>query len=175
MGSRALEPAPSNPYAPPSPGVDAEAAPLSTEGALLATPWQRWLGAFVDNLIAAALLAPAFIVGAALGGADDVSAARIAAFGAFVGFAAYVVLQSVLIVKTGQSVGKRVVKTRIILQSGYLPGFWQGVVLRSWLIQALALIPLLGGFIGLLDVLMVFRSDRRCLHDHIAGTRVVQA
>lgn len=29
------------------------------------------------------------------------------------------------------------------------------------------------GLIGTLDVLFVFRADRRCVHDLIAGTKVV--
>jgi hypothetical protein len=30
-----------------------------------------------------------------------------------------------------------------------------------------------GTFLVLVDVLFIFRKDRRCVHDHIAGTRVV--
>ena len=42
----------------------------------------------------------------------------------------------------------------------------------TWAITA---IPVAGGIFALADLLFIFREDRRCLHDHIAGTRVVRA
>jgi uncharacterized RDD family membrane protein YckC len=33
---------------------------------------------------------------------------------------------------------------------------------------------LLGAFYSIADVLFIFGKDRRCLHDLLAGTRVVQ-
>jgi len=180
MENRALESGPTdiNPYAPPSALADRGLGDRTPEfhSGPLATPWQRWAGAFVDNVVAMVLCAPAFIAGARLGSSetDEDQAAMVAL--AVVGFAliAYALVQALLITKTGQSIGKRLVKTKIVLQSGRLPGFWHGVVLRSWLMQALNFIPIAGGFIGLVDALMVFRADRRCLHDHIAGTSVIQ-
>jgi uncharacterized RDD family membrane protein YckC len=35
-------------------------------------------------------------------------------------------------------------------------------------------LPCIGPFYSLADILCIFREDRRCLHDHIAGTKVVQ-
>ena len=53
------------------------------------------------------------------------------------------------------------------------PGFVRGVALRSWVFGALAFIPSVGGLAFLADLLHVFRRDRRCLHDLVAGTTVV--
>jgi hypothetical protein len=39
----------------------------------------------------------------------------------------------------------------------------------------LASIPVIGTIYGLLDVLLIFRASRRCLHDNIADTIVVTA
>ena len=39
----------------------------------------------------------------------------------------------------------------------------------------IALVPLVGWMYGLLDVLMIFRDSRKCLHDNIADTIVVKA
>lgn len=36
-------------------------------------------------------------------------------------------------------------------------------------------IPLAGAAFGLVDILFIFRADRRCIHDLIAGTHVVTA
>lgn len=63
-------------------------------------------------------------------------------------------------------------KIRIVrLPDGNSPGFMHGVLLRRWLIGILALIP---GF-ALIDALSIFREHKRCIHDQIAGTRVLFA
>lgn len=35
-------------------------------------------------------------------------------------------------------------------------------------------IPFIGGFMPLIDVLLIFRKSRKCLHDDLAGTIVVK-
>ena len=45
--------------------------------------------------------------------------------------------------------------------------------LRYVLVMLVAVIPFIGGLLGVIDFLFIFRSDRRCVHDLIAGTKVV--
>jgi hypothetical protein len=52
--------------------------------------------------------------------------------------------------------------------------FATGVPLRHWLFVVLQYIPGVGSIIGLADLLFIFRQDRRCIHDFIAGTKVIQ-
>ena len=47
--------------------------------------------------------------------------------------------------------------------------------LRYFANSVLALIPVVGWLYALLDVLMIFRESRKCLHDNIADTIVVKA
>ena len=55
-----------------------------------------------------------------------------------------------------------------------LPGCGESVVLkRNVSMQVLAMIPIVGNFIALIDALMIFRASRKCLHDDIAGTKVI--
>jgi uncharacterized RDD family membrane protein YckC len=49
-------------------------------------------------------------------------------------------------------------------------GFVPHVALRAWLVTLIGIIPLF----GLVDILFIFREDKRCIHDLIAGTRVIQ-
>ena len=49
-------------------------------------------------------------------------------------------------------------------------GFVSNVLLRVIVNTVLSLIP----FYTLVDILLIFREDRRCIHDMIAGTKVVQ-
>jgi hypothetical protein len=52
--------------------------------------------------------------------------------------------------------------------------FVTGVLLRNWLFMLLQYIPGLGSVSGLVDPLFIFRADRRCIHDFVAGTKVIQ-
>jgi uncharacterized RDD family membrane protein YckC len=82
----------------------------------------------------------------------------------------------ILISKTGQTVGKRIVGIRIVkTPTGELPGFLHGVVLRIWVMGLITSIPYLGGCIALIDYLFIFGQERRCLHDYIASTKVIVA
>jgi uncharacterized RDD family membrane protein YckC len=74
-----------------------------------------------------------------------------------------------LLFMRGQTVGKLVVRAKIVNLEGEVPNFAKLVILRYILPALLAQFPL----IGLIDVLMIFGKERRCLHDYMAGTRVV--
>ncbi len=80
-----------------------------------------------------------------------------------------VVGQWYLLATSGQTVGKKLLMVRIVSESGTLPGFFRAVVLRNWVRALLSMIP----FFGLIDVLFIFSESRKCLHDYIAGTKVV--
>ena len=47
--------------------------------------------------------------------------------------------------------------------------------LTSFVWAIITAVPFVGPLVGLIGILFIFRDDRRCLHDHLAGTRVVQA
>jgi uncharacterized RDD family membrane protein YckC len=52
---------------------------------------------------------------------------------------------------------------------------WQVIGLRYGTGFLATMIPFLGMFFGLADALLIFRRNRRCIHDLIAGTTVVTA
>ncbi|CAN91552.1 putative membrane protein [Sorangium cellulosum So ce56] len=99
--------------------------------------------------------------------------------GALLGPVQLVIYQWYLIATRGQTLGKKWTKIKIIKADGSRVDFMSGVVVRNWLIALPGLIPavgqLLNGIVNLVDGLMIFSDDRRCLHDRIAGTKVVVA
>ncbi|MEQ1919770.1 MAG: RDD family protein [Elusimicrobiota bacterium] len=85
---------------------------------------------------------------------------------------ALLVVQLVMVSKHGQTLGKRFAGTRIVLKDTMENGgFVVNVLKRGFLNGLLSLIP--GYF--LVDCLFIFREDRRCIHDMIANTVVIQA
>jgi len=85
------------------------------------------------------------------------------------------IVQGILIARRSQSIGKVLLGLRIIRVGDLQPaGFMRGYLLRGavpWFIEQ---IPLLGGLFWMVDVSFIFSAERRCLHDLIAGTKVVK-
>ena len=59
--------------------------------------------------------------------------------------------------------------------AGNKPEFGKLIALRYLTTHAIALIPFVDFIYWLVNVLFIFGDDRRCIHDRIAGTRVVMA
>ena len=83
--------------------------------------------------------------------------------------------QTVWLSSTGQTLGKRMMQLRVVnFSDGSNPGFVKAVLMRWWLPSLIYPIPYLGWAFWLADGLFVLKNDRRCLHDLMAGTKVVQ-
>jgi uncharacterized RDD family membrane protein YckC len=84
------------------------------------------------------------------------------------------IYQWILITRTGQTLGKKWTGIRIERLDGRPVTFGSCVVVRNWVPKVMGSVPYLGLIFHLVDSFFIFREDRRCLHDHIAGTRVVR-
>jgi len=174
---------------PGSPGASTEENPFQAPSASgcagdpfamgtfeLATRGQRFLGKLIDNMIMFAAVVVVVGIGAFLIGMgdEDVFVLVVQALAGLVSLAVSAV-QWVLIVQRGQTVGKIVMGTRIIVGNDPgLPGFVAGVAHRSWVPGLIAMVPCVGPIFGLVDALWIFGEEKRCLHDLIANTRVVK-
>lgn len=158
-----------NPYAPPAVPSDPvlleseHHPPLASRGARLAA-------ATIDAALTMATLMPGMLMSEPRQDDGEVFLGL-----SLVATAALWIYQWVLISTTGQSLGKRWMGIRIVKLYGEPLGFVSGVLVRSWVVQLVGAIPVVGGLVGLLNVLMIFGDSRRCLHDHLAGTVVVEA
>lgn len=90
--------------------------------------------------------------------------------GMFFGFAIGLAIQIVMQVRFGQSVGKRLFKIKVVRTDGSPVELWRIILLRN---LALHVAAQLCGFVGLIDALMIFGAEERCLHDLIAETIVI--
>jgi uncharacterized RDD family membrane protein YckC len=98
---------------------------------------------------------------------------------------ALLVVQVWMLTTRGQSIGKRLLGVRIVkIVHDENPGIVHAWVLRELLISVigfvLGIVPFIGPFLirpvfHLVDWCFIFREDRRCLHDLMAGTKVVVA
>lgn len=90
--------------------------------------------------------------------------------------AALFIYQAWLVSTTGQTIGKKLFRVRIVKVPDLSPGgFVSNFLLRTVAMWAIGFVPFLGTLVVLADALFIFREDRRCIHDHIAGTCVIKA
>ena len=92
------------------------------------------------------------------------------------GLAVFLLINGYYLYKDGQTVGKKAVGIRIADLDGNVPHFGKLLGLRYVVpMYVIPQIPLIGGIFGLVNILFIFRTDRRCIHDLMADTRVVVA
>ena len=89
------------------------------------------------------------------------------------GFIGFVLVNGYLLITRGQSIGKIVFGIRIVRSDGSPANAGHVLGLRYIVNWAIASIPIIGSIYSLVDSLCIFRDSRKCLHDDIADTIVV--
>lgn len=179
-----------NPYASPvTEDLDVNLTPINESGYTLASAGSR-LGAFLLECLfyLVPILLVAFLaIGLAIAseepslgvGEEQALSILIIVMPIFIIYMfIYLIINIVLLVKNGQTIGKKILGIKIVREGSHeRAGFWRIFGLRYFvngLCQGFSgLIPG-GDFIYfVIDSCMVFRDDRQCLHDKIADTVVV--
>jgi uncharacterized RDD family membrane protein YckC len=163
-----------NPYSAPQADLSDVTAPAELR---LGGRGARLGAVFIDGFIQIPLVLP-FIY--ATGYFDGITRGvkpgfGMTALGSLIGFGVFLAIQGYPLATAGQTWGKKWLKLKIVDLDGRKPEFLRLVGLRYGITQLVMLIPGLGSIYALVDTLFIFRDDKRCIHDHIAGTRVVVA
>lgn len=172
----------SNPFEAPS--YNSDVASESTDGEVLAGRFTRFAAAFADGLLILLVVLPVQYFS---GYFERAAAQSLTIPEQLIMTLLYPLMQLILngfpLAGRGQTIGKILSGIQIIgvNSSGLLPFFKVFVLRYLWLlpvnlVAVFVPVPAMGlfiGVIGLLDALLIFGGDRRCLHDYIAGSRVV--
>jgi len=169
-----------NPYAPSSalPGDTYDYGSSPGQPAL-ASLGDRLVGAFIDGIVVGI---PAMVVGVLMGivlvsifPVDSV-AFQVASFvlGLPIGIGLFIAIQGYLLANYGQTVGKRVVNTQIVSDDNQLIPFVPLILKRYIPFWVLGSLPMVGFLFVLVNILAIFRGNRKCLHDEIAGSKVIK-
>lgn len=164
-----------DPYAPPSLSND-PASSQSSKTHPSATLNQR-LAAFFIDLFIITLLFLAFYFSVSytpihqLFDSDDSVSEVITTL---IGFFIFLVLNFHLIHTRDQTIGKLLLKIKVTDLQGNSPSTANQLGIRYGIFYLISVIPTAGDFLTLIDVLFIFGKNHRCLHDLVAGTKVVQ-
>lgn len=164
-----------NPYSAPKSDLTGPGAPDQAE---LAGRGRRLGGAIIDGIIQSVVLFGVllpFMGGWA--GYMSMVAERPYVTGlivAIVSFVAYIVVNGYFLAKDGQTIAKKILGMKIVRTDGSQADFMRIATRRALPIYACNLIPVAGGFLPLIDALLIFRSSKKCFHDDIADTVVIR-
>jgi uncharacterized RDD family membrane protein YckC len=153
-----------NPYSAP----EAPIAHAPTAGTFsLASRWRRLGANLIDTLLIGVCAVPAAIASKNVtrgSRADDSLGLLVAGL-----MVALCIVQVVLLARSSQTLGKKALAIRIVRSDGSAAGLGRTFGIRYVLASLLGIVP----FFSLVDILFIFGNDRRCIHDHMADTIVV--
>ena len=88
-------------------------------------------------------------------------------------FIIFFVLHGFLLQQYGQTIGKRIMGIAIVTMDNQKPTFFMLIVQRYLSQWVMGMVPVIGILLRLVDILAIYRADRRCIHDHLAKTKVI--
>ena len=141
----------------------------------LASRWARFCAVIIDTII---LVIPAIGIGIVLGlmglMGDEFGQTSIAedVISSLIGFGIYLLINFHLINTRGQTVGKVLMKIKVVTTEFEPITAKKYILIRVLPFWIIPIIPVVN-LIGILDAIMIFRAQKNCLHDDLAGTRVV--
>ena len=147
-----------------------------TETTGLASRWSRVWASILDSLMMMAIMLPLMYF---TGFFTLVSEGRQASMTynllvSLVSIAVFVAVNYKFLVNDGQTIGKKVLKIKIVDLTENVPS---GIALfkRYGLYFGLGQIPVAGPFASIINILFIFTKEKRCGHDYFAGTKVINA
>lgn len=138
----------------------------------LATRGSRLGASILDSFAVSVPIVGFAIVAGVLGGSGNGLNEAILIGGLAVGFVLGLGGQLVAQLAWGQSVGKRALGIKVVRSDGSPIELWRLIVMRNLIVQVLSQACFV---MGLIDVLLIFGDQQRCLHDYLADSIVVQA
>jgi uncharacterized RDD family membrane protein YckC len=159
-----------NPYAAP-------AAPLEYQNQQvlhLASRWARLGAAFLDGLIYAIPIGIVFgIFASTMASTNEPPVAMFVVMGLVL--LVILAVNCMYLHQYGQTIAKRMLGIKVIQTDGNRCELWRFFFLRYLPMALVGSIPGVGPLLSIVNVLLIFGHEQRCLHDLIANTIVVQA
>jgi uncharacterized RDD family membrane protein YckC len=164
----------------PSPIAPTPAAPISPAvrpiDPNLAGRGSRLMAVLIDGLLFCVCCIPGGIM-LWVGADNDNDTLKIIG-GILIGlvFLALLVIQIYLLSSRGQTIGKKMMSVKVVkYDDGSNPGFVHACLLRLIVPGFINGIPIIGYLFPIVDACFIFNEERRCIHDLIASTKVVNA
>lgn len=140
----------------------------------LASRWTRFGAVFIDGIIYMAVIMPILYLFGFWDLTQEASFVETLLIN-LLGFGVFSLINFFPLLKYGQTIGKRVLGIKIATMDGQVPSLVKLLIFRTLPTYIIAVIPVVGGLLYIIEVLFIYRQDKRCVHDLIAGTQVLKA
>ncbi len=152
-----------------------EVTKTPNETGVLASRWDRFFASLLDGIIYCIIVIPVMYF---TGGFDGISQGIQPSLGynlviSVVGIITFIILNGKLLISSGQTIGKKAIGIKIVDLNGNLPTLNDHLLKRYAFYFIPGQIPFIGPFISIINILFIFGSEKRCIHDLVAGTKVV--
>ena len=159
-----------NIYSSPESDLEIEGA----EGSELASRWSRAWASLIDALTIIPITIPLMYFSGGFDGIlDGVQPALSYTLSiALIGTVIFLVIHGKIMVRDGQTWGKKAQNIKIVTMEGEHASLTV-LAKRYGFYWCIPQIPFVGQLINMVNILFIFTKSKRCLHDHVAGTKVV--
>ncbi len=169
-----------NPYQTP----ESDITDKKQQSVVLASRWNRFFASIIDTLTTFVIFIPLIILYGYQLFSDDWFAELVQknqnsylfsiAF-AVIYSSIYILINFNLLKNHGQTIGKKLLRIKIVSMNGELPNIHHPLPIRYGIYLFSGQIPLVGGLVSLVNILLIFTAEKPCLHDRLAKTHVVVA
>ena len=144
---------------------------------VLASRWNRLAASLVDTLVLGFITIPLLYF---TGGLSDIIQGIQPSLGysvlmSVIGIMAFFLINGKFLLKNGQTLGKKALDIKIVDLEGRLPSVQKHLLARYAVYFIPGQIPFVGQFLSIINILFIFGNEKRCIHDYVAGTKVVVA
>lgn len=141
----------------------------------LASRWARLGASIVDSLVMMVIIFPLIFV---LGFWDQMISGEqpglmFSIMMALIGIIVFLGVNFKFLKDNGQTVGKKVAGIKIVAVDGSKAEMGNHIVKRYLTYFIPGQIPVVGFIFNLVNILCIFKKDKRCIHDLAGGTKVV--
>lgn len=149
----------------------------------LASRWKRFAGNLIDGFLVAIAVLP-FYVGLILAYSsidpqyldrpETIMSTVIETAVFLVLFAAlFIAINGYLLANRGQTVGKLLLKMKIVSDDGRLVPLSSLLLKRYVWVWVMQMLPFVGSIGNIINAIAIFRENKKCIHDDIAKTKVI--
>lgn len=152
--------------------VDADKIEQALAGIELASRWDRLWASIIDGLMIMAVTIPLIYF---TGGFDDSKEPSLVylLLVTLVATAVFFLINGKLLASSGQTVGKRFLGIKIVALDGAKADVQPHLIKRYAFYMMIGVLPVIGTILSNINILFIFGKSKRCLHDHIAATKVI--
>lgn len=169
-----------NPYSPPS-ATEPLTQDSQTSSHQLATRGSRFLASLLDGIIVTGPLLIVIFFILPTFASDQFEIWRFIDNSTYLydivfGLIFYILFLIInwVFLKNGQTIGKKALKIQVRTLTGDIPSANDQAFRRYLFYNLISSIPVVGNILSLINILFIFGSEHRCLHDRVAGTIVIK-